>query len=210
LATTTGAFTFERATKAQSKLRLALQAPAGGGKTFTALTVATALAGGHPFAVIDTEHGSAAKYADRFVVRRARARRTVRPGAVHRRHRRRRAAPRERSAFPSPTASLVIDSMTHEWKRCLELVDEAAARYRGNSYVAWGDVTPRHDAFIERILASKLHVIATMRSPNPSTCSSSATARARRAKSAWQRSCARASISSSTSWASSTSSTRWS
>lgn len=63
---------------------------------------------------------------------------------------------------------LIIDSITHEWSGvggCLELVDEiAAARYKGNSWSAWNDITPRHRAFIDALLRSPLHVIITARS----------------------------------------------
>ena len=53
---------FTRATKLEAKLCLALAAPSGAGKTFPALQLATHLEG--PTAVIDTERGSASKYAD--------------------------------------------------------------------------------------------------------------------------------------------------
>ena len=56
--------TFRPATKSTAKLRAALFGPSGAGKTMTALRIATGLGG--PIAVIDTERGSASKYADRF------------------------------------------------------------------------------------------------------------------------------------------------
>src|SRR5947208_2781832 len=57
---------FARATKHQAKLRLTLDGPSGSGKTYSALAIATAL--GARIALIDTEHGSAKKYAgDPFV-----------------------------------------------------------------------------------------------------------------------------------------------
>src|SRR3989304_8153906 len=55
---------FTKATKAQSNLRLAIFGPSGSGKTYTGLRIATGLGG--KIAVIDTERGSASKYADRF------------------------------------------------------------------------------------------------------------------------------------------------
>lgn len=55
---------FTRATKLEAKLRLALAAPSEAGKTYTALQLATHLGG--PLAVIDTERGSASKFADLF------------------------------------------------------------------------------------------------------------------------------------------------
>ena len=55
---------FKKATKKGCKLRLALFGVSGGGKTYSALRLATGLGG--KIALIDTEHGSASKYADRF------------------------------------------------------------------------------------------------------------------------------------------------
>ena len=49
---------FTRAVKTDAKLRLALAGPPGAGKTFSALTLAHALADGQGVALIDTEHGS--------------------------------------------------------------------------------------------------------------------------------------------------------
>jgi len=59
---------FRKAVKYDAKLRLAISAPTGAGKTWTSLLIATRLAEatGSKIAVIDTEHGSASKYADRF------------------------------------------------------------------------------------------------------------------------------------------------
>ena len=63
---------------------------------------------------------------------------------------------------------LIIDSITHEWSGvggCLELVDDVArARYKGNSWSAWNDITPRHRALLDAILRSPMHVIVTLRS----------------------------------------------
>jgi hypothetical protein len=156
--------TFERASKAQSRLRLAFQAPAGHGKTFTALLVATELAGGHPFTVVDSEYGSASKYADKFTFDGLELAAPFDPehyiAAID-------AAEQHLAALEVPVENrvLVIDSLTHAWKRCLDLVDTIGrAQFGGNSYAAWSVVTPRWDALIDRILASRVHVIATMRS----------------------------------------------
>ena len=54
---------FKKATKKQAKLRLTLDGPPGSGKTYSALELAKHLGG--RTALIDTEHGSASKYADR-------------------------------------------------------------------------------------------------------------------------------------------------
>ena len=57
-------FPFRKAVKHDAKLRLALAGPGGSGKTYTLLKLATELGG--RIAVVDTEHGSASKYADEF------------------------------------------------------------------------------------------------------------------------------------------------
>ena len=55
---------FRKAVKHGAKLRLAVCGPSGSGKTYTLLRLATELGG--PMAVVDTERGSASKYADIF------------------------------------------------------------------------------------------------------------------------------------------------
>lgn len=57
---------------------------------------------------------------------------------------------------------IIIDSLSHAWAGsggALELKD----RKGGNSFTAWKDITPMHNAMIEAILRSPAHVIATMR-----------------------------------------------
>jgi len=55
---------FAKAKMEGIKLRMALCGPTGSGKTYSALNIATNL--GTKIAVIDSENGSAQKYADRF------------------------------------------------------------------------------------------------------------------------------------------------
>jgi hypothetical protein len=60
----TKAVGFRRAVKAGAKARVALIGVSGSGKSYTMLTLASALAGpGGKIAAIDTEHGSLSKYA---------------------------------------------------------------------------------------------------------------------------------------------------
>ena len=63
---------------------------------------------------------------------------------------------------------LILDSISHEWSGtggCLDLLDDLAkAKYKGNTWSAWSEVTPRHRAFLDAILQSRMHIIATMRS----------------------------------------------
>lgn len=148
---------FTRASKKQSRLRLGFVGPSGSGKTFSAIKVARELVGPNGrIAVIDTEHGSAAKYAGEFdfdVLELETFAPTTYVDAIH-------------AAEDAGYDVVVIDSLTHAWtgkEGALEQVDNAAARNRGNSYVAWRDVTPQHNALIDAMVGSKIHVIATMR-----------------------------------------------
>lgn len=61
----------------------------------------------------------------------------------------------------------ILDSTTHLWTGSgglLETQTDATKRNSGNSYVAWREVTPMHNAFVEKMLQCHMHIIATMRS----------------------------------------------
>jgi hypothetical protein len=60
---------------------------------------------------------------------------------------------------------LIIDSLSHAWSGdggVLDMHDKATAATR-NSFTAWREVTPQHNALVDAILQSRLHIIATMR-----------------------------------------------
>lgn len=63
---------------------------------------------------------------------------------------------------------LIIDSLSHAWTGEGGLLDVhsqiTASMKSGNSYAAWGKITPMHNRLIETMLASNCHIIATMRS----------------------------------------------
>lgn len=148
---------FKKAERKQAKLRLALSGPSGSGKTTGALLIAKGLGG--RIAVLDTERGSASLYADLCdfdVVELAPPYEPERYIEIIREA--------EREGY----STLILDSITHEWNGqggILEIVDNVArSKYRGNSYAAWNEGTPRHQKFIDAMLASSLHIIATMRS----------------------------------------------
>ncbi|NSX14037.1 ATP-binding protein [Cupriavidus taiwanensis] len=148
---------FAKAVRKKAKLRLALTGPSGSGKTFGALMIAKGLGG--RIACIDTEHGSASLYSDLadFDVM------ELTPPYTPERYI---AAIRE--AEKAGYDTLIIDSTTHEWSGSggiLELVDQvAAAKFRGNSWSAWNELTPRHRSFIDAMLQSRMHIITTARS----------------------------------------------
>lgn len=148
---------FQQARKSQAKLRLGLVGPAGSGKTMTALRIANGIAGGRKIAVIDTEHGSASLYAGTFdfdccnlesfeVEKYIDALKEAEEAGYH---------------------VVIIDSLSHAWSGkggILEFVDSAGKRNAGGNFSAWRDATPRHNRLVEAILASKCHIIVTLRS----------------------------------------------
>lgn len=148
---------FKKATKTQSKLRMALYGVSGSGKTYSALSIASGLGG--KIAVIDTERGSASKYANRFDFDVLDMQPPFAPANY---------VQAIKAAEAEGYDIIIIDSLTHAWSGtggALEMVDNAAKRSQSqNTYVAWRDVTPQHNALIDAIIQSKCHIIATMRS----------------------------------------------
>ncbi len=148
---------FKKAERKQAKLRLALSGPSGSGKTTGALLIAKGIGG--KIAVLDTERGSASLYADLVdfdVVE-------LSPPYTPERY-----IEIIHAAEKEGYTTLILDSITHEWNGqggILEIVDKVAkTKFKGNSYAAWNEGTPRHQKFIDTMLASSLHIIATMRS----------------------------------------------
>jgi hypothetical protein len=148
-------FAFEPATKDQAKARIALAGPSGSGKTWTGLILATALGG--RVAVIDTERGSASKYAGDFKFDRLN---------LHR-YDPRDLAKALAAAGQAGYDVVVVDSLSKFWSGAggmLEQVDNAAKRgYGGNSFGGWKEARPMESAMIEALLGFSGHVIVTMR-----------------------------------------------
>lgn len=153
-------FQIETATRSKAKLRIGIAGPSGSGKTYSALKLAYGLTGNwNTIGVIDTEQRSASLYSHLG----------------------------EYKVIPfdppySPTRYIeaiklfessgieviVIDSMTHEWQGSggvLEMHEAETNRMRvPNSFTAWAKITPLHNQFIDAILRSPAHIIATVRS----------------------------------------------
>jgi hypothetical protein len=148
---------FTKASRQKARLRLALTGPSGSGKTWGALLLALGLGG--KIAVVDTERESASLYSHLADFD------TLNLAAPFTPERYIEAI---KVAEEAGYDTLIIDSITHEWSGvggCLELVDQVArAKYKGNTWSAWNDVTPRHRALIDAILHSPMHIIVTLRS----------------------------------------------
>jgi hypothetical protein len=144
---------FRLATKEQTHLRMAIYGPSGAGKTFSALRIASGLGG--RVAVIDTEHRSAAKYADRFSFDVAELTADRGIEAVMR---------ALAEAAKAGYEVVIIDSLSHAWQGLLEEVDKlAASKYRGSTWQAWAEGTPKQRRMIEALLSYPGHLVATMR-----------------------------------------------
>lgn len=147
--------TFKPATREASFARIALSGPAGSGKTYTGLMLATAL--GDRVAVVDTERGSASKYAGlngwRFD--------TVKPD---------RFSPKSLVEILGAAAgagydAILIDSLSHYWMGAdgmLEQADKHAVR--GNTFAGWKEVRPAERRMIDALVSYPGHVVVTMRS----------------------------------------------
>jgi len=152
-------FTFQKAKRSQRKARIALIGPSGSGKTYTALMLAKGLAGdGGRIAVIDTENSSAALYADEVefdVLNLDTFSPEVYIQAI-------------RAAEAAGYDVLIIDSLSHAWAGkdgALEQVDKVARRMQTtNTFAAWREVTPMHNALVDAMVRCKCHLIVTMRS----------------------------------------------
>jgi hypothetical protein len=147
---------FQKATRKKAKLRLALLGPSGAGKTWTALTIARGL--GKRIAVIDSERGSASLYAGDAADFDVLELETFSPRTY---------VEAIKDAEREGYDVIVVDSLTHAWSGkggALEMVDNVSKRSQsGNSFNAWREVTPEHNALVDAMLMCKAHLIATLR-----------------------------------------------
>lgn len=149
---------FKKAVKTDAKLRMAIAGPSGSGKTYTALSIGTQLVPGGRVAVVDTEHGSASKYADLFDFDVAEMHAPFAPSKY---------VMAISMAADAGYDVVILDSTSHAWNGTggvLEIVEQAGKRARGNTYVGWAEGTPVQNSLIESITGAGIHVIATMRS----------------------------------------------
>jgi len=139
----------------KAKIRMALQAPSGAGKTMSALLVAKGLTGDwNKIAVIDTENNSSDLYAHLgdFNVLQLEAPFTPEKymKAIE-------------ACENAEMEVIIVDSVSHEWEGMGGILN-IHSNMTGNSFTNWGKLTPRHNAFVQRMLQSKCHIIGTIRS----------------------------------------------
>lgn len=152
---------FQRATRKQAKARIALEGPAGYGKTYSALAIALGLVlPDQRVAFIDSEGKTASKYAngkpfDFDIIE-------MDP-PFHPRRFVKHIADAQQFGY----GAVIIDSLSHAWAGeggTLDIVDRLAKeKYRGDSHRAWKEGTEIQQELVNAILRSKIHVIACMR-----------------------------------------------
>ena len=136
----------------QAKIKIGLQGCAGGGKTYSSLLLAKGLTNGDfsKVAIIDTENGSADLYAHlgNYNVL------SLTPPFTPENY-----IKAIEVCEKAGIEVIIIDSISHEWDELLDFHSKLA----GNSFTNWAKVTPRQKAFVDKILQTNAHIIATMR-----------------------------------------------
>lgn len=147
---------FKKAVKYEAKGRVALVGPAGSGKSYTMLTMARALVGPKGrIAAIDTEHGSLSKYADLFdfdVMELESFTADAFLDAID-------------SAADAGYDAFCCDSLSHFWvgkDGALEFVDNAK-KFAKDQMDGWKQFRPHERKMVDQMVASKMHVLVTMR-----------------------------------------------
>lgn len=142
-----------KAERKQAKLRIGVSGPSGSGKTYSALLLARGMASSwDKVGLIDTENGSGELYSHLGSYN------VITLEAPYSPERYIEAI----KAFEDAGIEvLIIDSVSHEWEGsggCLDIVDKLGGKYQD-----WGKVTPRHNAFVQAILQSGMHILTTTR-----------------------------------------------
>jgi hypothetical protein len=145
--------TFSPAQRRNAKLRLAISGTAGAGKTYTALLLAAHF--GTRIAVLDSERGSALKYAGEPGL----------PSFDHANLEEKTVQEYLRTIGEAAAIGydvLVIDSYSHSWLSALEAVDKMSGASKFSS--GWKVISPLVTKLVDAILFYPGHVIATLRS----------------------------------------------
>lgn len=140
-----------KSSKKQAKIKLALQGCAGSGKTYSALLLAFGLCNDwSKIAVIDSENGSADLYAHLGQYNVLPLQDNFTPETY---------VEAIRVCEQAGMEVIIIDSISQCWDNLLEY----HANLPGNSFTNWQKITPRMNAFMQKILQSNSHIVCTMR-----------------------------------------------
>jgi len=141
----------QTAARKRAKIKMALQGPSGSGKTFSSLLIAYGLTSNwEKIAVVDTENHSADLYAHLGLFK---VLPLVAPYSPER------YIEAIDTCVNAGMEVVILDSITHEWENLIDF----HASMTGNSFTNWAKVTPRHNAFVQKLLQTPIHVISTVR-----------------------------------------------
>ncbi len=140
-----------KAQRRQASIKMAIQGPAGSGKTYSSLLIAKGLCGNlEKVCIIDTENGSSDLYdhlGTYYII------------AIQAPFSPEKYIQAIELAESKGMEVIILDSLSHSW----EFLIDFHASLTGNSFSNWAKVTPRHNALITKILSSNAHIIATLR-----------------------------------------------
>lgn len=151
---------FRPAVRANVGLLIGLAGASGSGKTYTAMRLASGIAGDKRFAVIDTENGRASHYADQFAFDVAELREPFTPHAY---------AEAIQSADAAGYPVIVVDSASHEYAGSggiLDMQEEEFQRMGGRDsakMLSWVKPKQEHKRMMQRLLQTRAHLILCFR-----------------------------------------------
>lgn len=142
-----------KATRKKAKIRLGLSAVSGGGKTYSALLLASGMTDWDKIALIDTENGSGDLYSNLGAYNILPITAPFTPEKY---------VEAIKECELAGMEVIIIDSITHEWDGKGGVL-EIHSKMTGNSFTNWATVGVRHTNFLNAILESPCHVITTVR-----------------------------------------------
>lgn len=158
-------FTFRPAVREAVGLLIGLAGGTGSGKTFSALRMASGIAAGKPFALIDTEAGRAKHYADQFKFDHGDLTAPFSPHAYADA-----IAAADKAGYPV----IVVDSVSHLWAGdggVLDMQEAELNRMAGDDWkkreaikmAAWIKPKTEHKKMVQRLLQVRAHLILCFR-----------------------------------------------
>ncbi len=158
-------FQFRPAKRENVNLLIGLVAGTGGGKSFSAMRLASGICGDQPFAVIDTEARRALHYADRFKFDHCELSAPFRPQSY---------LDAIQAADKAGYKAIVVDSTSHIWAGdggVLDWQEEELDRMAGDDWkkresvkmAAWIKPKMAHKKFVQSLLQVKAHLILCFR-----------------------------------------------
>jgi hypothetical protein len=146
-------FQLKKAARSAAKIRVALMGTSGSGKTYSALLMAYGICGDwNKIALIDTETGSGHLYEHLGAYNVM----DLTPDYSPERY-----VSAIEVCEKAGMEVIVIDSASHEWNGkggLLEIADKM-----GTGFQKWMTLTPRHNKFVDKMISSTCHIIATFR-----------------------------------------------